>query len=235
MLHCDAVVATQTPLSSFPCCRKSPRLFGRHKQRAFRPPSLKTKATDQQTQQSQSNLEPPVNEQPDRRALLAGAAVLLGTGGVLATRAGKGAPSFASLEKGSMDLDAALANGKPTIIEFYAAWCGVCRDLLPVSAEVQSTFKKSINFVALNIDNTKWTDEVSQYRVRGVPHFVFLDSQGRQLAAAVGRVPQQVIEDNAKALVAGGKMPYAKAAGKTSTPDNTPGTALKQTMPRDHA
>lgn len=45
----------------------------------------------------------------------------------------------------------------------------------------------------------------------------------------------QVIEDNAKALVAGGKMPYAKAAGKTSTPDNTPGTALKQTMPRDHA
>lgn len=52
-------------------------------------------------------------------------------------------------------------------------------------------FKKNINFVALNIDNTKWTDEVSQYRVRGVPHFVFLDGQGRQLAAAVGRVPQQ--------------------------------------------
>lgn len=57
--------------------------------------------------------------------------------------------------------------------------------------QVQSTFKKNINFVALNIDNTKWTEEVSQFRVRGVPHFVFLDSQGRQLGAAVGRVPQQ--------------------------------------------
>ena len=63
-------------------------------------------------------------------------------------------------------------------------------------------FKKNINFVALNIDNTKWTDEVSQYRVRGVPHFVFLDGQGRQLAAAVGRVPQQVRLSSATMLFA---------------------------------
>lgn len=45
----------------------------------------------------------------------------------------------------------------------------------------------------------------------------------------------QVLEDNAKALEAGGKMPYAKSAGRTSTPENASGTALKQTMPRDHA
>lgn len=45
----------------------------------------------------------------------------------------------------------------------------------------------------------------------------------------------QVLEDNANALEAGGKMPYAKSAGRTSTPDNVSGTALKQTMPRDHA
>lgn len=63
---------------------------------------------------------------------------------------------------------------------------------LDICDQVQSSFQSSINFVALNIDNTKWTDEVSQYRVRGVPHFVFLDGHGRQQAAAVGRVPQQV-------------------------------------------
>lgn len=58
--------------------------------------------------------------------------------------------------------------------------------------QLEEEFRKDINFVALNIDNTKWTSEVQQYRVRGVPHFVFLDSQAKQKTAAVGRVPQQV-------------------------------------------
>lgn len=76
------------------------------------------------TEQPQTQPEQRLNTagQPDRRGLLAGAAVLLGAGGFLATRSGKGVPTFASLEKGAIDLDTALANGKPTIIEFYAAW-----------------------------------------------------------------------------------------------------------------
>ena len=58
--------------------------------------------------------------------------------------------------------------------------------------QLEDDFSKDVNFVLLNIDNTKWTSEVAQYRVRGVPHFVFLDSQAKQKTAAVGRVPQQV-------------------------------------------
>ena len=80
----------------------------------------KVRAADPSDEQSGSHLDS--TGQPDRRGVLAGAAVLLGAGGFLATRSGPSAPSFASLEKGAIDLDTALANGKPTIIEFYAAW-----------------------------------------------------------------------------------------------------------------
>ena len=45
----------------------------------------------------------------------------------------------------------------------------------------------------------------------------------------------QMLEDNARALAAEVKMPFAHANGTTSTPDNAAGTALKQVMPRDHA
>ena len=45
----------------------------------------------------------------------------------------------------------------------------------------------------------------------------------------------QILEDNARALAAGAKLPYAGAAGKVSVPDASQRSAARQTMPRDHA
>ncbi|DBB10192.1 TPA: hypothetical protein ACH3X3_001766 [Trebouxia sp. C0006] len=116
-------------------------------------PNIKADSTEQSREQSVKDSSKA--GQPDRRGLLAGSAVLLGAGGFLATRSGKGAPSFASLEKGSIDLDTALANGKPTIIEFYAAWCGICRELLPVSAQV--------GFACLALNRTAVVDHIANF------------------------------------------------------------------------
>ena len=45
----------------------------------------------------------------------------------------------------------------------------------------------------------------------------------------------QILEENARALAAGAKLPYAGAAGKVSLPDASQTSAARQTMPRDHA
>ena len=54
---------------------------------------------------------------------------------------------------------------------------------------------------------------MSEYDVDGIPHFVFLDGTGRKQGQVVGRLPKEVLKSNADALVAGGALPYAKAAG----------------------
>ena len=45
----------------------------------------------------------------------------------------------------------------------------------------------------------------------------------------------QILEDNARALAAGAKLPYVGAAGKVSVPESGQGSTGRQAMPRDHA
>lgn len=57
---------------------------------------------------------------------------------------------------------------------------------------MQKQYRKDVNFVALNIESSRWAPEVSEYRVRGIPYYAFLDGAGHQQAAAVGRLPREV-------------------------------------------
>ena len=72
------------------------------------------------------------------KTLIAGGAIGFGVAAFLTLRVLSGAPTFDNLERASMPLDTALQNGKPTVIEFYASWCSICRELLPDTLEVCS-------------------------------------------------------------------------------------------------
>ena len=57
----------------------------------------------------------------------------------LFTRLAGGGPSWAAFEQAATPIDVALSNGKPTVVELYATWCEVCRELLPDTYEVRSS------------------------------------------------------------------------------------------------
>ena len=188
--------------------------------------------------------EPPSS--PPGKAI-AGAGFALGVA-LSASGLGGGAPTLASLEKDAVPLDVALANGRPTVVEFYADWCEVCKESAPTVFDVERRFGSDVNFVMLNIDNTKWGGEMDEYGVDGIPHLVFLDKTGRSEGQVVGKFPKAALEQNVQALAEGSRsLPFAKfqegasaartpdiAAAPRSAVDDPRGGAVYDADPRAH-
>ena len=116
----------------------------------------------------------------------------------------------------SMPLEVAVSNGKPTFVEFYANWCTSCQAMAKDLGELKQEYAQQVNFVMLNVDNTKWLPEILRYRVDGIPHFVFLGKDGEAIAQSIGEIPRPLMAANLEALIASLPLPYTQANGQIS-------------------
>lgn len=130
-------------------------------------------------------------------------------------------------------LTVALANGKPTLMEFYADWCTSCQAMAADLREIKQQYGDRLNFVMLNVDNGKWLPEVLKYKVDGIPHFVFFDETGGAIAETIGEQPRTVLEADVEALIAHTELPYTYTQGQVSKLNDAPKTNT-QTDPRSH-
>ncbi len=94
-----------------------------------------------------------------------------------------------------------MTNGKPSLMEFYANWCTSCQAMAGDLAQLKQEYQEEINFVMINIDNSKWLPEILNYNVDGIPHFVFLDNQGQPITEAIGEQPLSRLRANLQVLL----------------------------------
>ena len=66
----------------------------------------------------------------------------------------------------------------PVLVDFFADWCGPCKMLAPVLAQVKESLGDSVKIVKINVDKNELLS--AKYQVRGVPTML-LFKNGKQL------------------------------------------------------
>jgi thiol-disulfide isomerase/thioredoxin len=169
-----------------------------------------------------------------RNFFIAIVAIALSVALVLGVRSQSTSASLTQLGEQSTPLEVALTNGKPSFLEFYADWCTVCQKMAPDIAQIEQQYADKVNFVMLNVDNTKWLPEMLRYRVDGIPHFVYINKDGETVAQAIGDQPRTIMASNLEALVAGSSLPYTQASGRVSQFNAPVVPTNSQDDPRSH-
>lgn len=182
---------------------------------------------------SEQQIEPSANNSV-RNLVIAIAAVILSVALFLGLQTQHNSSSLESQVRKSIALDVALNNNKSTLTEFYADWCTSCQAMAGDLAQIKERYGDRVNFVMLNVDNTKWLPEMLRYRVDGIPHFLFMNDQGEAIAQAIGEQPKGIIEANLDALIANNVLPYANNKGQISQVEAKVTVTDNTTDPRSH-
>lgn len=80
-----------------------------------------------------------------------------------------------------------LKSELPVLVDFWAEWCGPCRNLAPKLEQIASELEGKVRVVKVNVDENP--SSPAKYGVRGIPTMILFEK---------GQVVEQLVGDSSK-------------------------------------
>ena len=76
----------------------------------------------------------------------------------------------------------------PTVVDFWAVWCGPCKMIAPILEQVAEEYEGQLQIVKLDVDTNN--DSAFQYGVMSIPTLI-LFKEGQPVERIVGFMPKE--------------------------------------------
>ena len=91
-----------------------------------------------------------------------------------------------------------LESETPTIVDFYAEWCGPCRTVGPVIESLSQEYIGKANFAKVNTDENQGL--AARYDIMSIPT-VLIFRKGNVVGKVVGAAPAQTYRERIDAVL----------------------------------
>ncbi len=133
------------------------------------------------------------------------------------------APGFSltGLDGGTYSLEA--LKGRPVVLNFWASWCGPCRDEAPLFAKLHDRYGEQLSILAVNLTAADSEQEArkfardfgfnfpvpldsegavaAKYKIRPIPTTIFVDSRGMISDGVLGALDWELLRERALRLL----------------------------------